>query len=198
MEPTLDLYIVLDRSASMSDVADTVVPEVNRLVDSLSAEDPRAEVTVVAFDSTDPFDIVVDRHRPRPGRPAITAEQYRPGGGTPLFDAIGDTLTLASRNLRDGHHRRRVLVAVITDGEDNDSQITALDVLGKIRRRKAAGWEFLYLGVGDVFGDAARIGIDASEVHPWTRSDAGTAAAFATVTSTALHRPARRHHRRHI
>lgn len=54
-------------------------------------------------------------------------------------------------------------MAVVTDGEDNASELTAVDVLGKVRRRKAAGWGFLYLGVGDVFADAARIGVDAGE-----------------------------------
>jgi hypothetical protein len=30
-------------------------------------------------------------------------------------------------------------VAIVTDGADNDSEHTAVDVLGKIQRRKAAG-----------------------------------------------------------
>ena len=166
MNTALDLYIVLDRSGSMHPLADTVVDEVNRLVAAVSADDPRAEVTLVAFDSSDPFDVIVDRQRTH-GEPVVTRDDYTPGGGTPLFDAIAATLQLASRNQRADRQRRRVLVAVVTDGEDNDSEHTALDVLGKIRRRKAAGWEFLYLGVGDVFADAARIGIDANEVHPW-------------------------------
>ena len=195
MTAPLDLYIVLDRSGSMSPLARTVVTDVNRLVASVAAGDPDSTVTLVAFDSGDPFDVILDRHR-HDGRPALTAGAYRPGGGTPLFDAVAATLSLASRNRRADEDHRRVLVAVVTDGEDNNSRLTALDVLGKIRRRKAAGWEFLYLGVGDVFADAAQIGIDAGEVHPWTASEAGTAAAFATVTGTALHHPVPRHRRR--
>lgn len=84
-----------------------------------------------------------------------------------------------------------LLIAIVTDGDDNDSELTALEVLGKVRRRKAAGWDFLYLGTGDVFVDAAAIGVDAHEVHPWAATERGTAAAFATLTTTALHRPGR-------
>ena len=62
-----------------------------------------------------------------------------PGGGTPLYDAGAATLTLASRNQRCNPHQRQVLVAIVTDGEDNASELTEVDVLGKIRRRKAAG-----------------------------------------------------------
>ena len=194
MNAALDFYIVLDRSGSMHPLADTVVDEVNRLVAAVTADDPRAEVTLVAFDSSDSFDVMLDRHRTN-GAPALNPGDYTPGGGTPLFDAVAATLQLASRNQQADRQRRRVLVAVVTDGEDNDSEHTAVDVLGKIRRRKAAGWEFLYLGVGDVFGDAARIGIDPSEVHPWEPTEAGTAIAFATLTRASLRRPARRAHR---
>ncbi len=196
MDTAVDLYVVLDRSGSMSPLADTVVKEVNRLVAAVTADNPPSTVTLIAFDSSDPFDVVLDQHR-YDGRSALDPSDYQPGSGTPLFDAVAAALQLASRNQHVDRRRSRVLVAIITDGEDNDSEHTALDVLGKVRRRKAAGWEFLYLGVGDVFHDAARIGIDAGEVHPWAATEAGTAAAFATVTATALHRRVRRPRRPH-
>lgn len=196
MDAALDLYIVVDRSGSMAPLADTVVTEVNRLVAAVYGHNLGTAVTVVAFDSHDPFDVLLDRHR-HDGRPVIRTDDYQPGGSTPLFDAIAATLQLASRNQRAGRGRGRVLIAIVTDGQDNASTHTALDVLGKVRRRKAAGWEFLYLGVGDVFTDAGRIGLDAAEVHPWSPTEAGTAAAFATVTATALQRHPRHPRRPH-
>lgn len=99
MDAPLDLYVVLDRSGSMGPVSETVVAEVNRLVATVAAADRRATVTVVAFDSSDPFDVMLDRHR-GDGRPALRPSDYRPGGGTPLFDAVAATLRLASRNRR--------------------------------------------------------------------------------------------------
>lgn len=122
----------------MTPLARTVVAEVNRLVDTVAGQDQRSTVTVVAFDSAEPLDIVLDRQR-HDEQPAITSQDYQPGGGTPLFDAIAATLQLASRNQRADQRHRRVLIAVVTDGEDNDSTLTALDILGKSRRRKAAG-----------------------------------------------------------
>lgn len=196
MPTPLDLYIVLDRSGSMHPVAGTVITEVNRLVASVGEADPEATVTLVAFDSHDPFEFLLNRQS-MTGHAMLTAEDYQPGAGTPLFDAIASTLQLASRDQRLESRRRRVLIAIITDGEDNDSTTTAVEVLGKVQRRRAAGWKFLYLGVGDVFTDAARLGIDADAVHPWEPTRAGTAAAFATITTAALHQPViRRRHRR--
>jgi hypothetical protein len=190
MHKALDLYIVLDRSGSMTPLADTVVSEVNRLVAAVADDHTHSTVTLVAFDSNDPFDVVLDRCR-NDGRPALDADDYRPGGGTPLFDAVAATLQMASRNQRSDRHDRHVKVAIVTDGADNDSEHTAVDVLGKIRRRKAAGWDFLYLGVGPVWRDAARIGLDPDEVHPWAATREGARAAFATLTAASLHRAVR-------
>ena len=40
---------------------------------------------------------------------------YRPGGGTPLYDAIGKGISKTNAQIEDGDH---VLVTIITDGEE--------------------------------------------------------------------------------
>lgn len=193
-----DLYILVDRSGSMGPLAHTVVTEINRLVDTIGAEVPDTDLTLVLFDSQDPFDILIDGvpvHQVR----EITAEDYRPGGGTPLYDALDATITLATRRARargrlEGRGIRTV-IGVLTDGEENASiGTTALGLAGRVRRRKAAGWQLLYLGVGDPFRDAGRIGFDPTDVQPWEADELGTWAAFQTLSATALGRrlPAQR------
>ena len=44
---------------------------------------------------------------------------YRPGGGTPLYDAIGKGISKVNAQIEDGDH---VLVTIITDGEENSSE----------------------------------------------------------------------------
>ena len=184
---TTDLYVLIDRSGSMRPLAATVVKEVNRLAHNVGANDPEATVTIIAFDSNDVFDVLTDHEAPR-GQ-VLSQTDYQPGGGTPLYDAISETLTFVSRHQRRNRPARRIVVAVMTDGQENSSRhYTALDVLGKIQRRQAAGWDLLYLGVGDVFADAAHLGFHANQVHPWESTDHGTAAAFATITAATIRR----------
>jgi len=44
---------------------------------------------------------------------------YNPGGGTPLYDAIGKGISKVMAQTDDGDH---VLVTIITDGEENSSE----------------------------------------------------------------------------
>lgn len=57
----LDLYVAIDRSSSMGHLKTTVIEEINRLVATIEADDPDATVTLVTFDSEEPFDVVLDR-----------------------------------------------------------------------------------------------------------------------------------------
>jgi Mg-chelatase subunit ChlD len=184
-----DVYVLVDRSGSMGPLASTVVDEVNRLIATLRTEAPNTMLTIGAFDSDVGLDVLVDATPVRRVR-RWTAEDFVPDGGTPLFDALADMIRLATKAAVEHDRtraRRRILVAVITDGEENDSvRTTALQLAGKLRRRKAAGWEFLYLGAGRPFADANRIGFDPADVQPWHADELGTRAAFATITRTAL------------
>lgn len=197
----LDLYVAIDRSSSMGHLKTTVIEEINRLVATIEADDPDATVTLVTFDSEEPFDVVLDRLPVRRfGR--VGPENYVPGRGTPLLDALGATIGRATRHAHDdvrAGNRRRTVVAVITDGEENASvQYSYLDIVGKLGRRRAAGWQLIYLGPGDALADAARLGFRPEETHPWDATEAGTRAAFATIAglTTGFHvrRPIRRRH----
>lgn len=199
-----DFYVLVDRSASMGHLASTVVSEINRLIDTTKVEAPDTELTVVLFDSEDPFDLVIDGVRVDQVR-ELTAEDYRAGGGTPLYDALDATIGRATRRAAArGGRGAETVIAVLTDGEENASVWTsALELAGRVRRRKAAGWQFLYLGVGDPFRDASRIGFDPADVQPWQADELGTRAAFQTMTATvlghgrpAVRRPRPRVHRR--
>ena len=46
----------------------------------------------------------------------LSWKAYNPGGGTPLYDAIGKGISKVNAQIEDGDH---VLVTIITDGEEN-------------------------------------------------------------------------------
>ena len=50
---------------------------------------------------------------------------YCPGGGTPLYDAIGKGISKTNAQIEDGDH---VLVTIITDGEENSSEEWTLKI----------------------------------------------------------------------
>ena len=49
----------------------------------------------------------------------LSWKAYNPGGGTPLYDAIGKGISKVNAQIEDGDH---VLVTIITDGEENSSE----------------------------------------------------------------------------
>ena len=94
----------------------------------------------------------------------IKTIDFRPGGNTPLFDALGKALNrlkdkLASLGLN--KENCRVGVAVITDGEENSSRLysgTEIQIL--VEQLAQEGWEFTYYGTDhDVKQMAERLAI---------------------------------------
>ena len=73
---------------------------------------------------------------------------YCPGGGTPLYDAIGKGISRVNAQINDGDH---VLVTVITDGEENSSvEWTLQMVRTMIERLKRQGWTFTLIGTDNL------------------------------------------------
>lgn len=185
MTRPLDVHVLIDSSGSMRPVAATVVEELNRLVSQIHADNAAATVTITTFDSHGGYGRLA--HRTPVGEiHKFTLFDFRPGGGTPLLDAVSDALRAASRGLQQVASRRalspRVVFVVITDGEENASDRHSwLDVSGKVARRRAAGWELSYLGPGNALEQGERLGFRPEEIHPWETSVEGTRAAFATI-----------------
>jgi uncharacterized protein YegL len=65
-------------------------------------------------------------------------------GGTALFDAIGETVSLMEKFVRDGD---KVLVNIYTDGEENSSRkYNNTMISGIIENYSKAGWTFTFIG----------------------------------------------------
>ena len=65
---------------------------------------------------------------------------YNPGGGTPLYDAIGKGISKVNAQIEDGDH---VLVTIITDGEENSSEEWTLKMVRTmIEKLKKQNWTF--------------------------------------------------------
>lgn len=86
----------------------------------------------------------------------LTRENYRPNGGTNLYDAIGATIRNVESQLSGKESVPDVLVVIITDGEENASTEYRLDDIRKlIAAKEQEGWTFIYLGANQ---DAWQVG----------------------------------------
>ena len=154
--------IVLDESGSMDSIYRAAFSGVNETLQSIrnakvKHPDQDHTVTLVTFDSSRYnriYDAVPAEHAKD-----ITTKQYRPNACTPLYDAMGRSITELRWHVNEGDI---VLVTIITDGEENASrQYNRLSVQRLVEEMKTQGWVFTYIGANqDVEAVASSLSIN--------------------------------------
>ena len=138
--------IIMDRSGSMWDIQRPAIQGYNEVLGGVKADAKKfAEtqehyITLVLFDSSS-IDEVYWNGDPQKAE-ILTTETYVPGSSTPLYDAMGRTLTKLQKELKDKENYS-VVVTIITDGYENDSHeynLAAIKAL--VEHLKAEGWSF--------------------------------------------------------
>ena len=154
--------IIVDESGSMSAIYDEALDGMNRTIDAIQETaqgDSSTEqyITLVTFDSSS-YKMHL-RHCPAARARKLTRDDYRPGACTPLYDAIGISLTRLEPHVTNND---AVFVTIITDGEENASRkFSGPQILNLINRLKEKGWLFTFIGANqDVIATAKSIGID--------------------------------------
>jgi hypothetical protein len=185
-DTTVHVHFLLDRSGSMASMAADVVGGFNAFLAGQRALPGKSRMTLVQFDSGDPFEVLTDAvplHRMRD----LTERTFQPRGGTPLWDAVGELLTRAAvradqRRLL-GKRAEETVVAVFTDGEENQStRFRAPDIRRLIDARKEEGWTFVFLGAGlDAYAEGGRIGVGVGSTQSFTPDGAGARLAFSEL-----------------
>ena len=177
------VLFVIDSSGSMEPKAADVPGGFNGYVSTLREDTQSAyRLTAVTFD-TQVATLFTDL--PLAEVPPLDASNYRPGGNTALYDALGvsvDELTSALRQDDHVYGVDRVLVIVMTDGMENSShRFTKQQVSDGITRREAAGnWTFVYLGADqDAWAASEGLGFARNNVQAYAAS--ATPALFRNV-----------------
>jgi hypothetical protein len=114
----------------------------------------------------------------------IGSEEYRCGGWTPLYDAIGRGIGVLDEAL-DGKPGKAVLV-IMTDGLENASREFSFEKITElIKARQEHGWLVTFLGEGlDVAKQGAKLGTHASSVAHYA-SRAGLQAAGKVLAASS-------------
>ncbi len=181
------VWMLLDRSGSMSGLEGAVVKGVNRFISEQAAESGTCRLTVAQFDSEAPFEVLVDNVSVQKVDPH-SLECYEPRGLTPLFDAVGRLIGCADRRVKQRHKAGKKpedqTIVIVTDGYENAStDYSAADIHELISKRRGQGWAFVFMGANqDSYAESARLGVDQRNVQNYEASDEGVGEAFASVS----------------
>jgi uncharacterized protein YegL len=185
---TVHLNVLLDRSGSMSAMAEQVVAGFNRLLTDQQADGSDARMTLVQFDDVDPQEVVVDAV-PIAEVVPLRYGAFEPRGSTPLLDATGRLIGRVGARVADraaaGAPPEQILVVTITDGEENASaEFTRARVVELVRAKEAEGWSFVFLGAGlDAYAEAGGLGYDSRSVQSFAPDGTGADLAFANLSA---------------
>lgn len=154
--------IILDESGSMQSIYRPALSGVNETLQTIrnaqkDHEDQRHFVSLITFDTGHYNQVYCNT--PAEKTVDLKDEQYRPCGGTPLYDAMGRAINeLRSYVSKDDI----VLVTVITDGYENASrEYNGKAIKSLVEAMKKEGWVFTYIGANqDVEAVAASMAID--------------------------------------
>ncbi len=162
--------ILLDESGSMSIIEKAAVGGINETLQSIrqaQQQHPDQEhfVTLATFHGGS-YTVKYDRN---PAPETKDLERYNPGGSTPLFDAMGRSITELRSHVCDDD---AVLVTIITDGEENSSvEYSGQAIKQLVSEMRNQGWVFSYIGtnqdvdaVADQLGIHSRMNYDYSDV----------------------------------
>lgn len=142
--------IILDRSGSMQRIRDAAIDGFNETLASIRNAQERFADTQQHFVSLLTFcdcekKYVYDKAPVAETHP-LTRDDYRPCCYTPLYDAMGFTLT-SMREYVSKIEDRIVVVTIITDGKENSSkEYTGYAVKQLVEELRGEGWTFTYMG----------------------------------------------------
>lgn len=142
--------VILDKSGSMHDIRQAAINGFNETLGSIQAaqkkyyETQEHYLTFVTFCGCG-VEYVYDNVMVNKAR-KITSDDYTPCCYTPLYDAIGLTLTKMKKIIKEDEDSTAI-VTIITDGEENSSEEYSLpQVQALIYSLKEEGWTFAYMG----------------------------------------------------
>ena len=177
------ITVILDRTGSMESIRDDTIGGFNAFLNSQKAEPGTATLTLVQFDSQDPYE-VIHRFRPIDEVPELTRETYVPRAGTPLFDALGrgiNDLEHSLSELEEGARPSKVVFAVVTDGqEDSSREFRKAQIESMIKEKSERdNWQFVFLSADlAAINDATDVGIHIDSVLLFARNSEGSNAAW--------------------
>ena len=172
--------IIVDESGSMSIIRKQAFAGMNETLQTVRQmqekfPDQEQHISLVTFDTSHTtwhYD-----NTPASDTKNLDWKAYNPGGGTPLYDAMGSAISKVNAQIADGDN---VLVTVITDGEENSSQEWTLKMIRTmIEKLKKQKWTFTLIGTDNLDVETMAHSFAIEEHMEFQQTEAGTRAMFA-------------------
>ena len=173
-----DITVVLDNSGSMESLKQGVCDGFNEFVLKMRKTPGDNRWTMVMFDDPDSakgageqFPNVVCENRSERSVPILIAGSgavgsgdiretigFKPRGNTALVDAVCLSIKRAEARTSGREDHTKMVMVVITDGQENRSQeYTSVQMREMIAAKQAKDWQFIYLGANqDAFVEAGK------------------------------------------
>lgn len=189
------IVFVVDRSGSMSSIANDIIGGYNKFIsDQKALKHGTCDVSFYQFDNSyevvyenTPIDVVKD----------LDNKTFVPRGGTALLDAVGkriDNLGQQLSKLPEPERPEKVLVVIITDGEENSSRSYNWETVKQAveHQTNVYKWQFTYIGANqDAWSVGANIGIAANASLTYAANSKGSTNMFSSLSAnTTLYRSA--------
>jgi len=153
------IICILDRSGSMGSIINASISGFNEFLGKQKELPDKATISVVLFD--DQYELLYDNVDIKKAE-LLNGEVWKPRGMTALYDSIGKTINTERAKLdKLGDEKpAKVLVCIVTDGEENASEEYKGEegrkrIISIIRGCEKEDWNFLYLAANQ---DAFKIG----------------------------------------
>jgi hypothetical protein len=173
--------MLLDRSGSMDSIKSDTIGGVNQFINIQKKEPGEMTLTLCQFDNE--YEIVYNM-RPIGEIPNLTEQTYIPRGSTALLDSACQLIVDTGNRLATmpiDSRPERVMVVIITDGEENAShQHTRQNLADMVKHQEDVyKWQFVYIGANqDSFAEGAKMGMHGVN---YEASSGGTAAMYSAV-----------------
>ncbi|MDR3268255.1 MAG: VWA domain-containing protein [Tannerella sp.] len=186
METRIYNLIILDESGSMGSIKREAIGGFNETVQTIKKakvkypeQDHR--ISLVTFNGADIKTVYDKADADRVDE--LTDKLYCPSSLTPLYDAMGTSLVTLRKAVKP---EDKVLVTIITDGEENASrEYTGKAIKSLVEELKSDGWVFTYIGANqDVEKVAATISV--TNVMNFEATSSGTQVMFAKESSSRM------------
>lgn len=175
------MILILDRSGSMFGTKAATIEGVNSLVRKQKAEPGDFTTAVYLFNThTSEVSSFVE----------LDEKNYSPDGGTALLDAFCQAIDregVRLSSLKESERPDKVVVVVVTDGEENSShQFKLEDVKKRLTEQETKyAWQFVFLGANiDAFSTGTTMNFSYNNTMQYQPTARGVQASYAAVSST--------------
>jgi uncharacterized protein YegL len=180
-----EIICVVDRSGSMGSIKNDAIGGFNTFLQAQQELPGDAKLTLILFN--DKYYIIHD------GTPIkevknLNSKTYIPTGNTALYDAVGraiDTVGARLANTPEENRPEKVIVAILTDGEENSSREYRLEQINEMikHQKEVYSWEVVFLAANmDAVATAQTLGIQAKDAFNFVATGKGVRAAYSDMS----------------